>query len=142
MGTLCIVGGMIGYALTQSIIFIAAGIGYVWPYYLGLFDDQCSAHPRPPSASCVVSVPRTCPAVMASTRTWLTSFRLHLVSRITLLALKPCKVPTPNGLSQVRRAFVRAIIPILTPEICKASDPRNVYYHVSRDGRILRHACI
>jgi hypothetical protein len=34
MGTLCIVGGVTGYARTRSIPSIVAGIGYVLPWYL------------------------------------------------------------------------------------------------------------
>ena len=34
MGTLCIVGGVTGYARTRSIPSIVAGIGYVLSWYL------------------------------------------------------------------------------------------------------------
>lgn len=44
MGTLCIVGGVTGYARTRSIPSIVAGIGYVLPRYL-----RCTALTlRPP----------------------------------------------------------------------------------------------
>ena len=50
MGTLCIIGGVIGYVRTRSIPSIVAGIGYVLSYslYLGLFDHRpfCHRHPR------------------------------------------------------------------------------------------------
>ena len=41
-----------------------------------------------------------------------------------------------------RPRYIRAIIPILTPEICKWSDPRDAYCHVSRDRLILWRSCI
>ena len=124
MGTLCIVGGVTGYARTRSIPSIVAGFGYALPWYLCWTILTL----RPP----VVSVLSICTAGIASASTQQTDSRQHLVST-SFPSLSKCSIPNDPSLR-----CLGSFIPILSPKVCQGSDSGDAHCHICRDWRILR----
>jgi uncharacterized membrane protein (UPF0136 family) len=134
MGTLCIVGGVTGYARTRSIPSIVAGIRYVLP------QNQDSHQPYPPG-------PRITCSVGALYLYSGDCIRKHTANGLeTALGACDCALclPPSQGAQHqmVSPRCFRAIIPILSPEIFQGPDPRDAYRHLSRNRRILRQGYI
>jgi Transmembrane proteins 14C len=129
MGTLCIVGGVTGYARTRSIPSIVAGIGCVLAWYLRRITLTLRS-PRHRACSVGALYLYSGDSIRKNTANG-----LETALGEYLLVFKPLEMPNPND-SYLR--CLGSFIPILSPKICQGSDASGAYCHVSRDRRILR----